>query len=127
MIAFGISLTTTVMKRMKIRELKLVLKSVSYFVLSSEYEGFCLVTAEALLTQCLVVATDCGGVKEGVGDGGFVVPPQNSKALAQAMITALTLPAEEREKLVKKGRDRIVNNYSISAITKKWLEIYQSK
>lgn len=109
------------------RDVECWLSGADCFVLSSEYEGFCLVTAEALLTQCLVVATDCGGVKEGVGDGGFVVPPQNSKALAEAMITALTIPKEEKDKLIKKGRDRIINHYSISAITKTWLKIYQSK
>ena len=109
------------------RDVECWLSAADCFVLSSEYEGFCLVTAEALLTQCLVVATDCGGVKEGVGDGGFVVPPQNSKALADAMITALTIPKEEKDKLIKKGRDRIINHYSISAITKTWLKIYQSK
>ncbi|KJG26324.1 glycosyltransferase [Photobacterium angustum] len=102
------------------------LSAADCFVLSSEYEGFCLVTAEALLTKCLVVATDCGGVKEGVGDGGFVVPPKDSPALAKAMIKALTISIEEKADLVKKGRDRIIENYSIRAIAKQWLKIYLS-
>lgn len=109
------------------RDVERWLSAADCFVLSSEYEGFCLVTAEALLTECLVVATDCGGVKEGVGDGGFVVPPKDSSALAQAMIKALTISVAERADLVKKGRDRIIENYSIRAIAKRWLKIYQSQ
>ncbi|PSU20046.1 glycosyl transferase [Photobacterium phosphoreum] len=107
------------------RNVECWLSAADCFVLSSEYEGFCLVTAEALLTECLVVATDCGGVKEGVGDGGFVVPPKNSEALAQAMIKAISISKQERAAIVKKGRDRIIKFYSIAAITNKWLEIYQ--
>ena len=107
------------------RDVECWLSAADCFVLSSEYEGFCLVTAEALLTECLVVATDCGGVKEGVGDGGFIVPPKNSAALAQAMINAMSISKQEREVIVKKGRDRIIQFYSIRAIANKWLEIYQ--
>lgn len=101
------------------------LSAADCFVLSSEYEGFCLVTAEALLTECLVVATDCGGVKEGVGDGGFVVPPKNSEALALAMIKASNISKQERATIIKRGRDRIIKYYSITAIANKWLNIYQ--
>ncbi|MDZ7809374.1 MAG: glycosyltransferase [Arhodomonas sp.] len=46
------------------------------FVLSSAWEGFGLVVAEAMACERPVVATDCGGVREVVGDAGFLVPPR---------------------------------------------------
>ena len=109
------------------RDVECWLSAADCFVLSSEHEGFGLVIAEALLTGRLIVATDCGGVKEVVGEYGYLVPPKDSQALATGMIHALTITAEERSELVKRGRDRIIENYSILAISKKWLELYQCK
>ncbi|WP_305369642.1 glycosyltransferase [Photobacterium leiognathi] len=103
------------------------LSAADCFVLSSVYEGFGLVVAEALLTERLVVATDCGGVKEIIGEYGFLVPPQNSEKLAHAMLKTSNLSDNEKRILAKKGRDRIIDNFSITVIAKRWLEIYQSK
>lgn len=50
----------------------------------------------------IVVATDCGGVKEVVGDAGFLVPPKDSVALATALQQALTVSSDERLQLGKK-------------------------
>ncbi|HIF9502927.1 TPA: glycosyltransferase [Photobacterium damselae] len=109
------------------RDVECWLSAADCFVLSSEYEGFGLVVAEALLTERLVVATDCGGVKEVVGEYGYLVPPQNSEKLAHAMLKISNLSNDEKRILAKKGRDRIIENYSIRAIAKRWLKIYQSK
>lgn len=97
------------------------------FVLSSAWEGFGLVVAEAMACERVVVATDCGGVKEVVGDAGFLVPPRDSQLLADALVKALSLPMAEKDKLTKLARSRVVERYSIDSICKKWLSIYQGK
>ena len=51
------------------------------FVLSSAWEGFGLVVAEAMACRRPVVATDCGGVREVVGEAGFLVPPRDAQVL----------------------------------------------
>ncbi|AXB06223.1 glycosyltransferase [Aeromonas caviae] len=94
------------------------------FVLSSAWEGFGLVVAEAMACERVVVATDCGGVKEVVGDAGFLVPPKNSEKLASAMIAALELSLEARAHFGYLARKRVEDNYSLSSVSERWLKIY---
>lgn len=95
------------------------------FVLSSKYEGFGLVVAEAMSCERVVIGTDCGGVKEVIGNEGFLVEPENHIALADAMQKAMDLDYEQRKRLGHKARQRIINNYSLNATVSKWLELYK--
>ncbi|WP_412706341.1 N-acetylgalactosamine-N,N'-diacetylbacillosaminyl-diphospho-undecaprenol 4-alpha-N-acetylgalactosaminyltransferase [Aeromonas rivipollensis] len=94
------------------------------FVLSSAWEGFGLVVAEAMACQRVVVATDCGGVKEVVGECGILVPPKNDIALANGIILALQMNIAESTALGILARERIVTHYSLSAQTERWLSLY---
>ncbi len=94
------------------------------FVLSSSWEGFGLVVAEAMATERVVVATDCGGVSEVVGSEGFLVEHSNSVLLTQALVRALSLSNEERTNLGVNARKRIVDNYSLSANVDTYLKLY---
>lgn len=95
------------------------------FVLSSAWEGFGLVVAEAMACRRPVVATDCGGVREVVGDAGFLVPPRDAQALAEAMGLALRLPDEQRQRLGTAARERVVARYSLEAMAQKYLAVYR--
>ena len=95
------------------------------FVLSSSYEGFGLVVAEAMSCEKVVIGTDCGGVKEVIGSEGFLVEPENHIALADAMQKAMDLDYEQRKRMGHKARQRIINNYSLNATVSKWLELYK--
>ncbi|MFP3515003.1 glycosyltransferase [Pseudomonas sp. SIMBA_077] len=96
------------------------------YVLSSAWEGFGLVVAEAMASERVVVATDCGGVKEVVGECGYVVPPQNASELSKAMSSALSLSGASAESMGRLARTRIVENYSIDKIVSVWLAIYKA-
>ena len=104
-----------------------LLSHANYFILSSKYEGFGLVIAEAMACGCFVIATDCGGVREVLGDTGILVPPQDSQALAQAMQQALSLTDEQIEVNNKRARKRIEELFSLEKSVEKWLEIYEAK
>ena len=95
------------------------------FVLSSAWEGFGLVVAEAMACERVVVATDCGGVKEVIGDCGILVPAKNSTALAQGLIQALALNAEVSSELGGLARKRVMNFYSLSTQVKSWINLYR--
>ncbi len=95
------------------------------FVLSSAWEGFGLVVAEAMASERIVVATDCGGVKEVIGDCGILVPAKNSLALAEGIKQALTLESTERTAMARAARDRVANLFSLSAVVNKWLDLYK--
>ncbi|MQT71897.1 glycosyltransferase, partial [Pseudomonas sp. FSL R10-0071] len=78
------------------------------YVLSSAWEGFGLVVAEAMASERVVVVTDCGGVKEVVGECGYLVPAQNSLALKNAITNALDISNAEAENMGRLARKRIV-------------------
>lgn len=101
-----------------------LLSAADVYVLSSTWEGFPLVVGEALSTERVVVTTDAGGAREFLTSHDFLVPVNNSEALASAMIKALSLSGEEAERLGKEGRLRIINKYSLDAVVDKWEEIY---
>ena len=95
------------------------------FVLSSAWEGFGLVVAEAMACQRVVVATDCGGVKEVIGDCGFLVTPRRSDQLSEAIVAALTLSPSEYAEIGSVARRRIEECYSLTATVSKWLQLYE--
>ena len=103
-----------------------LLRAADIFVLSSSWEGFGLVVAEAMATEKIVVATDCGGVGEVVGDCGFLVPPGDASALSSSLINAASLSDEESRLLGIRARRRIIENFSLDKMTDRYLELYVS-
>lgn len=104
-----------------------LMSAADLFVLSSAWEGFGLVVAEAMACERLVVATDCGGVREVLGEHGFLVPPRQPEALAYALAQALRLPAKERAACGHRARRRIEQHYSLDTAVSKWLTLYGAK
>jgi len=96
------------------------------FVLSSRWEGFGLVLAEAMSCQLPVVATDSGGPREILNGGklGHLVPPGDSEALAAAMMKMMSLPEAERQAMGRAGRAYIEANYSLEHVVDQWEAIY---
>lgn len=96
------------------------------YVLSSAWEGFGMVVAEAMATECIVVATDCGGVREVIGLEGFLVPPRNPELLASHIRTALELSTAEKTTLGARARERVIEKFSLRGTVATWQGIYTS-
>jgi glycosyltransferase involved in cell wall biosynthesis len=92
------------------------------FVLSSKYEGFGLVIAEALATMKPVIATDCGGVSEVMADYGTLVKPGDLQAMSAAMAFEMQHPSPTE--LLLNGRRHIEEHYAIDAVATQWLNLY---
>lgn len=101
-----------------------LMSAADVFVLSSAWEGFGLVVAEAMACERVVVATDCGGVREVLGRAGYLVKPKDSHALAQSLQVALQLTASQSAALGRAARQRVISMYSLNSVVKKWLRIY---
>lgn len=101
-----------------------LMSAADVFVLSSAFEGFGLVVAEAMACERVVVATDCGGVREVVGEAGYLVKPKDAKVLALALLTALQLTADESSALGRSARQRVIDHYSLDSVIDKWLQLY---
>lgn len=95
------------------------------FVLSSAWEGFGLVIAEAMACECTVVATDCGGVKEVVGKYGKLVESRNSEVLSLALKNSLFQLKLQKFKRNKFARNWIESRYGFSSVRDNWLRIYK--
>ena len=95
-------------------DMPLYLNSLDVFVLPSLNEGIPGAVREALAMELPVIATDVGGTSEAVIDRetGLLVPPANSEAIGDALHRLLDNPGQ-REELRRKGRERIVSEFSI--------------
>ena len=72
------------------------LRAAEIFVLASRRESFPIVIGEARAAGCAIIATRVDGVPESLDEGraGFLVPPQDSAALADALDRLLSDAAE---------------------------------
>ncbi|WP_353622499.1 MULTISPECIES: glycosyltransferase [Citrobacter] len=102
------------------------MSAMDLYIMSSSWEGMPLVICEAMSCEGLVVATDCGGVKEIIGDAGYIVPTNNPDALSNTILSALELTTLKRRYLVSAARERIEKKYSLDNIANKWLEFYET-
>lgn len=104
-----------------------LLNEANFFILSSKYEGFGLVVAEAMACECFVISTDSSGPSEIMGDTGILVEPQNPEKLANAILQALSLTEQEISENNIKARKRIEEYFSLETSVQNWLNIYENK
>lgn len=96
-----------------------------YFVLSSAYEGFGLVVAEAMCSNTFVIATDCGGVKEVLGNTGILVPINNRENMTEAFHKATRLSRIEIAKNNAKALEYAKQNFDLNKIVDDWIKLYE--
>ena len=101
-------------------------KAADVFVLPSLLESFGIVNLEAMACSVPIVASKVGGVPAVVKDGdiGLLVPPRDSKALADAVIHLLE-NEDIRERMGKNGRKK-VEDYSWERIAEEAEKVYLS-
>jgi glycosyltransferase involved in cell wall biosynthesis len=100
-------------------------KSGDINVLTSISEAFPYSVVEAMMTGIPVVATDVGGIREAIGDTGFVVTPGDEKAVAAAIIKLLNDDALRLE-LGEMARERALNYFTINKVLDQHLKSYQN-
>jgi glycosyltransferase involved in cell wall biosynthesis len=98
-------------------DLRKHLATADVFVLPSRSEGFSNAIVEAMAASLPVVATNVGGNAEAVQDGvnGFIVPPEDSEALAAAIIHLLEDPAQAK-KMGSAGKGLALEKFTVEAM-----------
>jgi glycosyltransferase involved in cell wall biosynthesis len=108
------------------RDIPALMDAADAYVMSSAWEGLPMVLLEAAASGLPIVATDVGGNSEVVIDGktGFLVPPKDPDALAQAMLRLMGLPPEEHRRMGAVARQHIEANYSLDHVVDQWEALY---
>jgi glycosyltransferase involved in cell wall biosynthesis len=114
------------------RDMRRVFADLDVVVLSSLNEGSPVAVIEAMAAGRPVVSTDVGGVGEVVtpGQSGLLVPPRDSRALAEAVSRLLGDPAAA-ERMGQAARAAVYPRYSagrlVRDLEKLYLELAQEK
>ncbi|XEN33255.1 glycosyltransferase involved in cell wall biosynthesis (plasmid) [Ensifer sp. WSM1721] len=100
--------------------------SIDALVLSSRTEGFPNVIAEAMSYAKPIVTTDVGDAATVAGNAGIAVPARDPEALAKAIREILDLSPTEYARYARNARERIENEYAITAIREKYASFLTS-
>ena len=93
---------------------------------SSHGEAFPLVLGEAMSSCVPCIATNIGDAANIVDETGLVIEPKNPDALADALYEFGKKSNDDREKLGAKARERIIQNFKLENVVKKYEELYLS-
>ncbi|SMF92151.1 Glycosyltransferase involved in cell wall bisynthesis [Paenibacillus uliginis N3/975] len=107
------------------RDVPDLLPQADLFVLPSVYDIFPTVILEAMVASLPIVATDVGGVPEMVTpDTGYLVPPMNEEALAQAIIRMFS--NEEMTRFGLNSKTRVLQKFTREQYLNSTLKVYNT-
>ncbi|GAA3348335.1 GT4 family glycosyltransferase PelF [Amorphoplanes nipponensis] len=96
----------------------------SIVALTSISEGFPYTVVEAMACGRPTVCTNVGGVAEAVGDTGFVVPPRDYAAVAEACVKLLR-DNEMRRRFGIMARARVLEHFTLRRSLEMYRNVYE--
>lgn len=91
---------------------------------SASGEAFPNVLGEAMACGTPCVATRVGDSEAIIGDTGMTVPTRDEESLASACVEMLTLPEDQKHVLSRRARERVVEKYSLHAVSGHYVNVY---
>jgi glycosyltransferase involved in cell wall biosynthesis len=104
-------------------QLREIYESAGIFVFPSEAENFPIVLLEAMAAGLAIITTEGTGCAEVVGDAGILVPIRDSRAIGRALERLVNDP-ELRRSLGAAARRRVEENFTWSAVARRYVEEY---
>ena len=101
-----------------------VLSAADVFVLPSRWEGLPIALLEAMSVGLPIVATKVEGVDEVVKDGehGFLIPVENSEALADAILQLLG-DRQLRQKMGAAAKSHVLKQYTEDSMCEQYFQL----
>jgi glycosyltransferase involved in cell wall biosynthesis len=123
--AAGIAQHTVLAGRLSDADLHSVASVADWFVHPTLYEGSSLVTLEAMAHGLPVIASNAGGLPDKVLDGesGFLVPPGDASALADALARSVGVDGAA---MGEAGRRRCEEVFSWQTVIDRYIEVYRA-
>lgn len=94
-----------------------------YVALARASEGFVSTVLDAFAYEVPVVATRTGGLVDSVGERGLLCAPGDDAAAGEAILRLLA-DEELRTQLTRRAREEVEEYFSISAVTRRYLDLY---
>jgi glycosyltransferase involved in cell wall biosynthesis len=88
-------------------------------------EQFGRVLIEAMACGVPVIASRCGEAPNVVGDAGLTFDEEDHAALAEHLIALMTQP-RLREVMSQRGRDRVLQHFTMRCVADQTVEVYRS-
>ena len=101
-----------------------LLAACDLYVLHSAGEAFPNSLLQAMACGCLCMTTDVGDTRRILAADEWVIPPKNPAALCERLSAALPLPQEERLTIGNDNRRRVMEQFSIKEVVKKYEELF---
>jgi glycosyltransferase involved in cell wall biosynthesis len=97
-----------------------------YAIASGAPEGLNISVLEAMAFEKPVVGTNISGISEPVinNESGLLVSPSDCEALADGLRRLVRDP-ESRERMARRGRERIKERYSVDRMVQRTSELYR--
>jgi glycosyltransferase involved in cell wall biosynthesis len=104
-----------------------LMQAADAYVMSSAWEGMPVVLLEAAASGLPIVATDVGGNREVLRSDeiGYLVPPGDPAALADALGRLVELPEERRRAMGRAARELVESEYSLERVVSDWEAVYR--
>ena len=99
------------------KDVRSFLRNSAVYVLPSYREGLPKTSLEAMAVGRAIITTDTAGCRETVKNGvnGYLIPPRNSSALAQAMLKFIDNPSLA-QKMGQASRKLVENKFSVDEV-----------
>lgn len=107
-------------------DIEAILPACDFFCLSSTSEAFPNVLGEAMATGLPCIATDVGDCALLMGGTGHIIPPGDTRQMAEAIGIMAGLSLARRSEIGEAARDRIVATYGLDATVDAYAELYDS-
>jgi glycosyltransferase involved in cell wall biosynthesis len=95
------------------------------YVMSSSQEGLGSSVLDAFIYKVPVVSTDAGGLRETVGEWGFLCPVGDYRCLAEKANRVLSEEKTRRE-IVEHAYERAVTFHSLESVTERYIELFKT-
>ncbi len=125
--AAGLQSRIVILGELPIAEVQRWYQRLTIYAFTSRNEGFGLTLIEAMAAGAALVATRAGAAEIVVEDGvsGVLAPIDDAAALAQAIEPLLRDPAAA-EAMGERGRQRVLDKFSVEAEAKAIAEVYKT-